>query len=344
MDPNHFDVIIIGAGLAGLSAARTFIDANITNILILEAQQQVGGRVQTESIDDGFVFDYGAQWIHGQDRNPVYEFAKEQGLLSDDPSFEGEGNHLTQNGEIVDTALVDRVCEEVDGALDSLLALNDPTASNIDAVFRKVERKMTAAESKDRFLQSGLLQWHRKYLLIDNACTSLEHLPVDAWNEYDECPGNYCQLVANGFISVVEALQRRIPQGSIRCNQPVRKITWKGKTEGGNVLVETNNGETFQCHHAIVTCSAGYLQMNNREMFEPSLPEEWHRAFKAIGFGTITKILLVFQKPFWDDQCRGFQFVWTGDDEKGDGVPSRWHHFLTGFDVVRSSSSAALIA
>ena len=49
----------------------------------------------------------------------------------------------------------------------------------------------------------------------------------------------------------------------------------------------------------------GYLQMNNREMFEPSLPEEWHRAFKAIGFGTITKILLVFQKPFWDDQCRG---------------------------------------
>jgi len=83
--------------------------------------------------------------------------------------------------------------------------------------------------------------------------------------------------------------------------------------------------------------------MNNREMFEPSLPEEWHRAFKAIGFGTITKILLVFQKPFWDDQCRGFQFVWTGDDEKGDGVPSRWHHFLTGFDVVRSSSSAALI-
>ena len=36
MDPNHFDVIIIGAGLAGLSAARTFIDANITNILILE--------------------------------------------------------------------------------------------------------------------------------------------------------------------------------------------------------------------------------------------------------------------------------------------------------------------
>lgn len=134
---------------------------------------------------------------------------------------------MTQNGEIVDTALVDRVCEEVDGALDSLLALNDPTASNIDAVFRKVERKMTAAESKDRFLQSGLLQWHRKYLLIDNACTSLEHLPVDAWNEYDECPGNYCQLVANGFISVVEALQRRIPQGSIRCNQPVRKITWK---------------------------------------------------------------------------------------------------------------------
>jgi len=342
MDSNVFDVIIVGAGLAGLSAAVTFIDANITNILILEAQHQIGGRVRTESIGDGFVFDYGAQWIHGKEGNSIYEFARERGLLSNDPSFEGEGLYLTQNGETVDSALVDEVSEKVDEALDNILLLNDPSTSNIDAVFRNVERQLTAAKSVDHLLQSRLVDWHRKYQLIDNACTSLEHLAIDAWSEFNECPGNYCQLVENGFSSVVEVLQKRIPQGSIRCNEPVRRIVWKGESEDDNVHIETSNGETFQCHHVIVTCSAGYLQRNSREMFKPSLPEEWHSAFDAIGFGTITKILLVFQKPFWDDQCRGFQFIWTDDNVEEEGVPS-WYRFLTGFDVVQSSSSAALL-
>lgn len=121
---------------------------------------------------------------------------------------------------------MDKVSEEVDEALDSLL-LDDTTTLNIDIVFHNIERKLNATGNEDRLLQSGLLGWHRKYQLIDNACTSLEHLAIDAWNEYDECPGNYCQLVANGFIRVVEALQKRIPPGSIRCNQPVRKILWK---------------------------------------------------------------------------------------------------------------------
>jgi len=57
----------------------------------VEAQHQIGGRVRTESIGDGFVFDYGAQWIHGKEGNSIYEFARERGLLSNDPSFEGEG-------------------------------------------------------------------------------------------------------------------------------------------------------------------------------------------------------------------------------------------------------------
>ena len=115
-----YDTIIIGAGLAGISAARTLLQNNIKDILILEgrnrkpstsnsfqvlifflptnlflpkrktAQERPGGRVHTE-VMEGFPFDFGAQFIHGEVGNPLYDYAARNGLLLNLPSFEGEG-------------------------------------------------------------------------------------------------------------------------------------------------------------------------------------------------------------------------------------------------------------
>jgi phytoene dehydrogenase-like protein len=61
------------------------------------AQEQVGGRVRTEIIH-GFPFDHGAQFVHGEIGNPLYDYAARNALLSNLPSFEGEGNkHLSLN-------------------------------------------------------------------------------------------------------------------------------------------------------------------------------------------------------------------------------------------------------
>jgi len=50
-------------------------------------------------------------------------------------------------------------------------------------------------------------------------------------------------------------------------------------------------------------------------MFHPALPSEWTSALeRCIGFGPVTKILLVFESPFWNAECKGFQFVWTDLD------------------------------
>lgn len=62
----------------------------VTFIKLL-AQEQAGGRVRTEFIQ-GFPFDYGAQFIHGEVGNPLYDYAARNGLLLNLPSFEGEGN------------------------------------------------------------------------------------------------------------------------------------------------------------------------------------------------------------------------------------------------------------
>jgi len=336
---NTFDVIVIGAGLAGLSAASTLLESDITNILVLEAQNEIGGRVRTVRVEKDLVFDYGAQWIHGQDKNPIHELAKRRHLLSNDPSFEGQGPFFTQNGEIIDAVLVDRVSTRVDEALESL---DDPgTVKNIDEMFTNLEHKLiNQDDSCDQdLLVKGLVRWHRNYHLIDNGCSTLEHLTVQSWNEYEECPGNYCQLVESGFSSLIRVMEAMIPAGVIRCNEPVGKIIWKDNPSNSNILIQLSSGNVLECHHVIVTCSAGYLTRNLKDMFQPQLPQRWLDAFQGIGFGTITKILLVFEKPFWNDHCKGIQLIWTDQNEED----ATWHRYLTGFDVLHSSSSAALL-
>jgi len=76
---SNVDVAIVGAGAAGLSAARTLIAAG-KSVVILEAMSRIGGRAFTESEILGVPFDWGCAWIHSADRNPFFPLAKQWGL------------------------------------------------------------------------------------------------------------------------------------------------------------------------------------------------------------------------------------------------------------------------
>ena len=67
MNPNCVDVVIIGAGVAGLECAAKLLSYGITNLVVLEAQEYLGGRIRTEYInnDNSLPLEYGATWIHG---------------------------------------------------------------------------------------------------------------------------------------------------------------------------------------------------------------------------------------------------------------------------------------
>ncbi|HEY6717370.1 MAG TPA: FAD-dependent oxidoreductase, partial [Reyranella sp.] len=70
------DVVIIGAGVAGLAAARTLMAAH-KNVLVLEARERIGGRAVTDSTTFGFPFDHGAQWIEAGKTNPAMAILRE---------------------------------------------------------------------------------------------------------------------------------------------------------------------------------------------------------------------------------------------------------------------------
>src|SRR5207247_6199728 len=76
---SEVDVAVIGAGAAGIGAARWLVDKGSISVLVLEARDRVGGRVHTIA-PAGFPLDRGAEWLHSADRNPLSEIARNHGF------------------------------------------------------------------------------------------------------------------------------------------------------------------------------------------------------------------------------------------------------------------------
>lgn len=77
---NNFSVIIVGAGPAGIAAATKLLSNNFRDILILEAEDRIGGRINSVKFFEAYI-DLGARWCHGQVNNIVYEMVKDMNLL-----------------------------------------------------------------------------------------------------------------------------------------------------------------------------------------------------------------------------------------------------------------------
>src|SRR5438477_90667 len=75
----EIDVAIVGAGAAGIGAARRLAETGTVSVLVLEARDRVGGRVHTIA-PAGFPLDRGAEWLHSADRNPLSEIARNHGF------------------------------------------------------------------------------------------------------------------------------------------------------------------------------------------------------------------------------------------------------------------------
>ncbi|CAG2122572.1 unnamed protein product, partial [Medioppia subpectinata] len=104
-------VAIIGAGIAGLTAAQKLHENSFNEITIFEALDRIGGRIHTIPFGNG-VLELGAQWLHGQHGNPLYYMAKERDLISNprvDYGMEGTGIFCTDLGQLLNTDDINQV-------------------------------------------------------------------------------------------------------------------------------------------------------------------------------------------------------------------------------------------
>ena len=154
---SEFDTVVVGAGVAGVTAARLLMKAG-HRVVVLEARDRVGGRVWTDR-SDGYVTDRGASWIHGIDDSPVAAAATAFGMRMIEFTVGGyqpdsrpiahygpDGRRLTD----AEAAAYVADIHAVDTELDAVIAASDVTASYRDVTDEAIARQGWPAERAQR--------------------------------------------------------------------------------------------------------------------------------------------------------------------------------------------------
>lgn len=346
---NHLDAIIIGAGISGLGAGITLKNANKNlNFIILEGSNCIGGRLKTvnmknlKDVTENVRVEAGAQWIHGR-QNDFYKFAEKYNMIRPEESEEAEGDYIREDGVKFDDFFVRKIdfkvgqlLEECEGFYEKKCEINYKSiAEFVEVEFEKFVETLESEEEKIQARQ--LLDWHRKFQIIDNSCLHFDDISAKDWGNYS-FNGESAQThinVTDGMSSIADKLKEKISD-EIKLNKIVEMIHWKNE----EILVQCDDESIYKTNNLICTISIGMLKKNHMKLFQPPLPEQHRNVIENIGFGTINKIFLHFSTRWWDDGWKGLQLLWN-EDHNDD---SHWTKFISGFDVVYPAPDNTLLA
>lgn len=101
-------VIVIGAGPAGIAAATRLLENGINSIIVLEAEDRIGGRINSIEFGGNWL-DLGGQWCHGEQNNIVYELVKDLDLLSSSTNSYDDYTFYDSSGNLVDKSITDKL-------------------------------------------------------------------------------------------------------------------------------------------------------------------------------------------------------------------------------------------
>jgi len=286
------DVIIIGAGAAGLSAARKLTDTGFSFIL-LEARDRIGGRAFTDTSTFGVPFDQGCWLQHNAHSNPWVKFAMKHGF---DIAPMPLGGNRIWIGKAEATSSEYQSIRETYGKIRAAIAHAGGSGQDISA--------RQAIEGIERNKWSAMVErwfgWGREF---DEFSTR------DWWSSGGGRPNYHCRA---GYGTLVKRFGQDIP---VALGTPVSTIDWSGP----GVRVEAAN-RTLKARYCIVTVSSGVLAAQSIR-FKPSLPQWKLDAIEAIPMAKTMNVVLQFEQSqplpaeennwfsYWTDDGRAISFV-----------------------------------
>jgi len=292
------DVIVIGAGIAGLAAARRLVELGYETI-VLEADSAPGGRVKTDwSL--GAPFEVGAGWIHGPEGNPISELAdaaEAKPFVTDDESY----RVFAANGDAVSTDDIETGYERLE---DLYAAIDDEF--DADQALSKAIARMGGKLQSDQ-----VVNWMTSAYTEFSTGGPIDKLSAYYFDEDGVYPGDDVVLL-NGYDTIINRMAGEL---DIRLNTRVTSIAYE---KGDGALVSTDKGD-FESSFVICTVPLGVLKAGDIE-FDPPLPKSHRRGIDAIGMGNVTKLALKFDQTFWPEDVQYFGLM---GETRG-----RWNYFL----------------
>jgi monoamine oxidase len=315
-------VIVVGAGFAGLAAARRLADAGF-EVVVLEARDRIGGRVWTSRLWKDAPMDLGGSWIHGIDGNPLTAVADAAGARRV-PTDEDSAILYRPGAEVAD--------EDFDARVEAMAALIETARESAG----ELDRDISLAAAVERRLRGRSLSAVDRQALDFWVSASIEHEYAADWGDlsaqnYDDDGGFDGPEVV--FPEGYGALADHLASGlDIRLGQRVSLVD----ARGDGVEVRSSGG-AFGADAAIVTVPLGVLKKGTIE-FLPALPERQGLAIEALEMGVLNKAILRFPAAFWPEDADWLAFA---GEERG-----RWAEFFsllrpTGLPILMGFNAGA---
>ena len=278
------EIIIIGAGAAGLIAAREL--SRQYKVTVLEAGETIGGRIMTIPGKETKEAEAGAEFVHGE-LPLTLGLLQEAGLryhLISGQMFQVDNGKWTAQHEMISNW--DELLEQM-GKIPADMTMQD-----------FLDQYYPSGEHPD--LRKSIQGFVQGFDLADITKVSVKYLYNEWTNESEK---NFRIEKGYGAMTDFLAEECRKQQCNIVTRAAVTSVEWSA----GKVQVQTADGATWSADKLLVTIPLGMLQKNTIS-FSPAIPE-YIKAANDIGWGTVIKVILHFKTPFWEKHTKQMAFL-----------------------------------
>ncbi|MBA0847324.1 hypothetical protein Goshw_016197 [Gossypium schwendimanii] len=338
-------IVIIGAGMAGLTAAnKLYTSSNdLFELFVVEGGTRIGGRINTSEFYGDRV-EMGATWIHGIKGSPIHQIAQQINALqgSDKPweCMDGlldEPKTIAEGGFELNGSMIEPISTLFKNLMDFA---QGNEASKWCSMSRRLGNKSIGSflrkgldvywdSCKDREELKGYGKWSRELLeeaifaMYENtqrtytSAGDLFSLDYEAESEYRMFPGEEI-TIGNGYSSIIEYLASVLPRDVIQLDRKVAKIEWD-RCDSRPVKIHFLDGSFVLADHVIVTVSLGVLKAgicNDSGLFSPPLPSFKTDAISRLGYGVVNKLFLRLNGNRKPEELPSLQMVFHRSDSE----------------------------
>jgi monoamine oxidase len=274
------DVLVIGAGMAGLAAARTLVEEGYS-VIVLEARDRIGGRVHTDYEIADFPVELGGEFLHGQNITTWDELERYGFDYAEDDQQD---------------ILVQFRGRPARPAPQELWDIIDDLWDRAEAWIEDEEDDAPITELIPNSVSADMRHLLNSTLGPDYG-TDLENLGIYGFIEQSyRGDGEEDYRLREGYSALAAAMADGL---DIRLNHVVSEVRWDDE----GVKIVTTENQRFEAYYAIITLPLGVLQAGDVE-FSPELPAWKRAAIRELGVGHVNKILLKFRESPFDNEAR----------------------------------------